>query len=235
VTTLILIPGLLCDATVWQPLLDKLDKIGDQQVCVADLSTQDSLTQMAMDCLDSHAGQLNVAGHSMGARVAMEMARLAPDRVQRMVLLDTGIHPLREGEIEKRREVVEFANEFGMQALAERWLAGMVYAPNQKYTLLMQSLTNMVLRCDTAMHARQIKALTDRPDASGYIANIRCPVLLIVGRHDQWSPVSQHEAMLQLLPNARLEVIGDAGHFAPLEQAPTVVKLMVEFLFDCQI
>ncbi len=229
--TLILIPGLLCDATVWQPLLDK---INSKKVSVADLSTQDSLTQMAMDCLDSHTGRLEVAGHSMGARVAMEMARLAPERVQRLVLLDTGMHPLREGEIEKRRDVVDYANEFGMEALAERWLPGMVYEPNQKNTSLMVSLTNMVLRCDTAMHARQIKALTDRPDASSYIANILCPVLLIVGRHDQWSPVSQHEDMLQLLPDARLEVIEDAGHFAPLEQASIVAKLMASFLLDNQ-
>jgi len=117
--TTILIPGLLCDATVWQPLLNQA---GDQNLIVADLSTQDNLTQMAKDCLRLHDGPLNVAGHSMGARVAMEMARLEPARVQRLVLLDTGIHPLREGEIEQRREVVAFANEFGMQALAERWL-----------------------------------------------------------------------------------------------------------------
>jgi len=223
---LILIPGLLCDATVWQPLLNKIDA---QDVSVADLSTQDSLTQMAMDCLDSHSGQLDVAGHSMGARVALEMARLDPDRVQRLALLDTGIHPLREGEIEVRREAVAFANEFGMEALADRWLSGMVYAPNQDNTSLMRSLKNMVLRCDPAMHARQIKALTDRPDASGYIAKIHCPVLLIVGQHDQWSLVSQHKDMLQLLPDARLEIIDDAGHFAPVEQADKVTPLLTAF------
>jgi len=225
-TTLILIPGLLCDATVWQPLLGR---IGDRQVSVADLSTQDNLTQMAIDCLDLHTGQLNVAGHSMGARVAMEMARLEPDRIQRLALLDTGIHPLRDGEIEKRREVVAFANEFGMEALAERWLAGMVHTPNKQNAALMQSLNEMVSRCEPAKHARQIKALTDRPDASSYIANIHCPVLLIVGRYDQWSPVTQHQDMLQLLPDAHLEIIEDAGHFAPVEQASIVAQLMTEF------
>jgi pimeloyl-ACP methyl ester carboxylesterase len=89
----------------------------------------------------------------------------------------------------------------------------------------------MVLRCDADLHARQIKALTNRPDASSYLADIKCPVLLFVGIEDQWSPVSQHEDMLSLLPNARLEVIENAGHFAPVEQGAVVANLIAEFLF----
>jgi len=100
-TQILLIPGLLSDQTVWQPLLDRL---GDRAT-VADLSTQDNLTDMARDCLAQTSGTLWVAGHSMGARVAMEMARLAPERIGRLALLDTGIHPLRQGEIDRKSVV----------------------------------------------------------------------------------------------------------------------------------
>lgn len=224
---LLLIPGLLCDETVWKPLLSILD---NDLASVANLRTQDDLTQMANDCLAHMPASFAIAGHSLGARVAMEMARLAPERISRMVLLDTGIHPLRSGELEKRKEIVQFTYDNGMQALAERWLKGMVYAPNLENVELMQALTSMVLRCDADLHARQIRALTNRPDASSYLAGIKCPVLLIVGKEDQWSPVSQHEDMMRLLPNARLEVIQNAGHFAPVEQGDAVAKLIVEFL-----
>lgn len=220
----LLISGLLCDATVWRPLLECIDGK------VADFSTQDNLTTMARDCLRKHSGHLNIAGHSMGARVAMEMARLAPERVEKLALLDTGIHPLRDGEPAKRAEIVHFAHENGMAALANRWLPGMVYAPNQSNKALMTKLKNMVLRATPDLHARQIKALVDRPDASAYLAQIECPVLLIVGQEDQWSPVSQHEDMLKLLPNARLEIIADAGHFAPIEQPESVARLLADFL-----
>jgi len=230
-TTILLIPGLLCDATVWQPLIDRLiaDNKNDCTVAVADLTSQNNLTQMAQDCLATHSGQLIVAGHSMGARVAMEMVRLAPERLEKLVLLDTGIHPLKDGEIEKREEIVKFANENGMQALADRWLKGMVYAPNYENKALISKLTEMVLRCDADMHERQINALVTRPDASSYLAGIDCPVLLVVGRQDQWSPVSQHEDMLRLLPNAKLEVIDDAGHFAPLERETEVTELLIKY------
>jgi pimeloyl-ACP methyl ester carboxylesterase len=220
----LLISGLLCDATVWRPLLECIDGK------VADFSTQDNLTTMARDCLRKHSGHLKIAGHSMGARVAMEMARLAPERVEKLALLDTGIHPLRDGEPAKRAEIVHFAHENGMAALANRWLPGMVYAPNQSNKALMTKLKNMVLRATPDLHARQIKALVDRPDASAYLAQIECPVLLIVGQEDQWSPVSQHEDMLKLLPNARLEIIADAGHFAPIEQPESVARLLADFL-----
>ena len=74
--TTLLIPGLLCDGVVWAPVLRRLPKAQ-----VADLSTQSSITRMAEDLLAAQDGPLRVAGHSMGARVAMEMARLAPERV----------------------------------------------------------------------------------------------------------------------------------------------------------
>ncbi len=122
---ILLIPGLLCDETVWQPLLTALEG----ETAVADLSTQDSLTQMAEDCLRANPGKLKVAGHSMGARVAIEMARLAPERIERLALLDTGIHPLKPGEVDRRAQIVALAHEKGMAALAETWLPPMVHAP----------------------------------------------------------------------------------------------------------
>lgn len=225
-TTTILIPGLLCDAFVWAPLLEKLG--GD--AIIADLSTQDSIGQMARDCLALAEGPLAVVGHSMGARVAMEMARIAPERIERLALLDTGIHPLREGEPAKRDAVVRLAYEQGMQALADSWLPGMVWEGNQGNAALMQGLRDMVLRCDADLHARQIKALVGRPDASAYLSQIGCPTLLVVGRQDQWSPVSQHQDMLALLPDARLEIVEEAGHFAPVEQPETVARLLADFL-----
>lgn len=221
----LLIPGLLCDETVWRPALEQLP--GAQ---VADLSTQDDITQMARDCLAAHPGPLRVAGHSMGARVAMEMARLAPDRIERLALLNTGIHPLRDGEVEKRAEIVAFAHELGMAALAERWLPGMVYEPNRQNTALMSAMREMVLRNSPALHERQITALVNRPEAAAVLPGIACPVLLVVGRQDQWSPVSQHQDMLALLPDARLEIVENAGHFAPLEQPDAVAALLAGFL-----
>jgi len=224
--TIILVPGLLSDGVVWRAVDLALGGRG----VVADLSTRDDLTRMAEDLLAANPGPLAVAGHSMGARVAMEMARLAPDRIRRLALLDTGIHPLRDGETEKREAITRFAHEHGMQALAERWLPPMVAERNQADAELMGTLTAMVLRMDADLHARQIRALTRRPDASAYLHRINCPALLVVGREDAWSPVAQHQEMARLLPHARLEIVDGAGHFAPVERPDAVARLVAPFL-----
>ncbi len=227
-TRIVLIPGLLCDETVWRPMLNALGN----NATVADLSTQDSITRMAEDCLGLSDDPLRIAGHSMGARVAMEMAHLAPERIERLALLDTGCHPLKPGEPEKRASIVALAHEKGMEVLADQWLPPMVYAPNQKNHALMESLKEMVLGKDAALHERQITALVNRPDASAYLGDIHCPTLLVVGENDAWSPVAQHEEMQNLLPDAQLEVIPEAGHFAPVEQPEAVIRVLRPFLLE---
>lgn len=226
--TILLIPGLLCDEFVWQPVQTALGG----KAHIADLSSQDSLTIMAEDCLARLDGPLVVAGHSMGARVALEMARLAPSRIERLALLDTGIHPLRPGEIEKRRAIIQLAYDQGMDALAEVWLPGMVYEPNQQNQQLMDGLRAMVCAKDADLHARQINALITRPDAEAYISQIEIPTLLMVGRQDAWSPPAQHEQMRDSMLRARLEIIEDAGHFAPLEQPDDLTPKLVSFLLQ---
>lgn len=223
--TVLLIPGLLCDRFVWEALLERLP---DAEV--ADLSTQRNLSEMARDCLARHPGPLRIAGHSMGGRVALEIVRQAPERVERLALLDTGVHPLRDGERESRAEIVRFAHEHGMDALTDRWLPPMVGAARRREGALMSGLREMVLRMDADLHERQITALVERPDGAEALRQVTCPLLLVVGRDDEWSPVAQHEAMREQAPHARLEVIEGAGHFAPVEQPDEVAELLVDFL-----
>lgn len=223
--TVLLIPGLLCDRFSWGRTPDRLP-----DAVVVDLAAQDSITRMAQDQLDAYPGPLRVAGHSMGARVAIEMARLAPERIERLALLDTGTHALKPTEPDSRAEIVLYAHDHGMRALAERWLPPMVWEGNRQNAALMQGLTDMVLRMDAERHARQIKALVNRPDAQSHLPSLTCPVLLVVGRYDAWSPVSQHEDIKALIPHARLEIIEDAGHFAPVEQPEAVADLLADFL-----
>lgn len=226
--TVVFVPGLLSDGIVWQHAADRLAQT--HLVAIADVSDGTSITGMAETILAEQPGRLIVAGHSMGARVALEMARIAPERIDGLVLADTGIHPKREGEDAKRQLVLDLSREQGMKALAAKWLPPMVDEARQGDRALMDALTTMVLRADVAQHDRQIGALLGRPDASAYLDEITCPVLLIVGRQDVWSPIVQHETMLENLPNARLVIIENAGHFAPIEQPQAVSDALAQWI-----
>ena len=218
----ILVPGLISDAFVWQAAIAALR---DMPCEVADVTTQASIPDMARDMLARHPGRLILAGHSMGGRVAMEMARMAPGRIAGMALLNTGIHPMREGEEAKRQAMIDLANSQGMAALAAQWLPGMLRAGAGPDPRLLADLTAMCLRMTPEIHERQLRALLTRPDA-GASLGYKGPMLLVVGRQDVWSPISQHEDIARLCPQARLEIVEDAGHFAPVEQPTKVAALL---------
>src|SRR5690606_40523175 len=88
---------------------------------------------------------------------ALPIFRQAPERVERLVLLDTGVHPLRDGERESRAEIVRFAHEHGMHALADRWLPPMVGAARRREGALMSGLREMVDRKSTRLNSSHVK------------------------------------------------------------------------------
>ena len=232
-TTFLLIPGLVCDGHVWQATKAALEAAG-KTVAIADVTTQPSITDMAESLLDRHAGDLVVVGHSMGGRVAMEMGRIAPDRIKAMALLNTGIHPLKPGEIDKREAIIARANEGGMAALAEAWLPGMMAEGITPDPDVMEGLRAMVRRMTPEIHERQIRALIARPDAGQTIGDYTAPMLLITGRQDIFSPISQHEDIKALCPQAELHIVENAGHFAPVEQAETTATIIATWAQSLQ-
>ena len=226
--TLVLVPGLLCDETVWQPLVAALPE--GTQYHVARIDTQETIPQMARDTLAAVEGPLMVAGHSLGGRVALEMWRQAPERIERIALLDTGVHPFVEGEQIKRLQRVQTAQDKGMQALADDWLPPFVHAPNRADTAMMAALTEMVLRKTPEIHERQIMALINRPDASAVLATIDVPALVLTGEHDTWSPPHQVREIADAMPDAELVIVDDAGHFCPLEKPDVVTAALLKWM-----
>lgn len=232
-TTLVLIPGLLCDEFVWSEQRRALSV--HAQVWVADHGLLDSLTDMAAAVLrDAPAEQFALAGHSMGGRVALEVMRLAPHRVQRLALLDTGWLPRDKGahgkaERVSRMALLDNARQLGMRSMGKQWARGMVH-PAHIDTPVFTSIIDMIERKTPDIFAAQIRALLARPDASAQLLAIDCPTLVLCGRQDSWSPLSQHLQMAAIIRGARLRIIEDAGHMSTLEQPQAVTAALAEWL-----
>jgi pimeloyl-ACP methyl ester carboxylesterase len=226
--TILLLPGLLCDASVWTAQIVALSP--HAHVLVADFSEHDSLEAMALSALAMAEGPIIAVGHSMGARVAMEMVHLAPERIRKLALIDTGVDSRREGEEAKRQVLVDLAFAEGMGALADRWLPPMVHVDRVEDQALLAPLKEMVMRATPEQHQRQIMALLNRPNLVPRLASITCPTLVMVGRQDRWSPLAQHEEMAAHIPNAELVVIEDSGHMTLLEQPEQVSDALLRWL-----
>src|ERR1035437_1729117 len=98
VQTICLLSGLLCDETVWATQVDALRQRHD--VKVMHFAGFNSIGAMAAHVLANTPERFLLAGHSMGGRVALEVYRQAPERVQKLALLDTGYGPAAADEPE---------------------------------------------------------------------------------------------------------------------------------------
>jgi len=227
--TVILVPGLLCDADVWTHQIAALSP--PHEDIVPDLTRHDSLQGMAAHILDSAPERFSIIGHSMGGRVTLEVFRLAPERVARIGLLDTGVHPAPPEELSKRQAMLDISAGQGMTALADAWLPPMV-RPGLLDTdpALRTTLYAMVERMTPAIHRQQITALINRPDAAPLLSQITCPALVGVGELDQWSPPEQHVPIAEAMAGAAMVVFEGAGHMAPMEAPDAVNAALLEWM-----
>ena len=223
---LVLIPGLMCDQRIWAAQCEALSQ-WDIGFRIVDHGTVDSLAGMATRILALEPGPLTVMGHSMGGRVALEIARLAGARLRGLALLDTGFRPLAAGEagereVAGRTRLLEQATSEGIRAMAASWVRGMVHPDRLRDRALIETILDMFERRSLAQFAAQITALIERPDASTVLPAIRCPTLLLCGEQDQWSNPAQHDEMAQLIAGSYFTCVPHCGHMSPLEQPAAI-------------
>jgi len=227
--TLFLLPGLLCDARVWDHQVSGLTDLAD--IKVPDFRHLDSLEAMADAVLENAPEHFYLAGHSMGGRVALQLLHLAPERVVKLALLDTGLHPPSAGEPAKRQVLLDLAADKGMAALARAWAPPMVHPDRHSDSAFMQDIFDMVESYTPDAFHNQIRALLGRPDAQPFLARAPRGSLVLCGREDTWSPPAQHEDIARAISDhPAVVVIEHSGHMSTMEQPQAVTQAMRAWL-----
>jgi len=230
---LLLLPGLLCDRAAWAPVLPHVEGVADCRV--PDYADETSLGAMAERVLASAPPKFAVAGHSMGGRVALEIVRRAPERVERLALLDSGCHARptgSTGEAERagRLALLATARQHGMRTMARAWVQPMVLEERLADAVLIDAILDMFARRTPQQFAGQVEALLARPDATDVLRAVTCPALILCGREDAWATPAQHEEMAALIPVGRLAIIARCGHMAPMERPDAVGAALAAWL-----
>jgi pimeloyl-ACP methyl ester carboxylesterase len=231
--SLVLLPGLLCDRAAWA---DQCEQLADSVECIVPAyGALDTIGAMAEHVLASVPAQkFALAGHSMGGRIALEVTRRAPQRVERLALLDTGYKPLADGEAgDKERAgrmaLLGTARRLGMRAMGKAWARGMVH-PDRLDTPLFDAVLDMIERSNPDIFAAQINALLNRPDAGAALGAIACPTLVLCGREDTWSPPPQHEQIARQIAGSTMVLIEHSGHMSTMEQPAAVNQALLSWL-----
>jgi pimeloyl-ACP methyl ester carboxylesterase len=225
-SSLILLPGLACNASVWRAQLPALARWNP---VVTDVHTRaDSIPAMAELLLREHPGPLVLCGASMGGMVAMEAARQAPERMRGLALLGTDAGP-DSPEMTALREaaIVLFAQGRAREVIEPN--VALAFHPQNAPALAAEYLQT-VLGAEADQLIAQNRAVIARPDARGHLPWLRCPVLVMCGDSDLLTPLERAEEILGLCQSARLIVVPRCGHMLTLEQPLFVNEALAEWV-----
>jgi pimeloyl-ACP methyl ester carboxylesterase len=185
---------------------------------------------LAAEVLAHAPPRFALAGLSMGGIVAMEALRQAPERIDRIALMDT--NPLAEtAEVRARRAPqIEAVQAGGLRRVMRDEMKPNYLANGPGRQATLDLCMEMAEDLGPDVFVRQSRALRDRPDQTETLRGFRGAALILCGRHDVPCPVSRHELMHELMPGSRLQIVEEAGHLTTLEAPDAVTAILKEWL-----
>ena len=215
---LLLLPGMMCDAQMWQPQIEGLDDICDP-IQVGDISGAQSISMIATEVLQAAPLTFALAGLSMGGIVALEIWRRAPERVTHLALLDTNARADTPEKQALRLEQIDRARTGGLRELMlDELKPNYLAEANRRNQGLLDTVVNMAMALGPQVFENQSIALSCRQDSCATLATIDCPTLVLCGKEDQLCPLEYHRFMAAAIPRAELVVLQQCGHLSSMEQ-----------------
>ncbi len=221
----------MTDQALWSRMAPGLAALG---TCTfADLSRTDDLEATARELLAAAPDRFILIGFSLGGFVAREIARLAPDRVRGLVLMNSSARPPRP-EIAKRNAfLIGHTKERGFRGLSSEAVKKAFHPNLRDDEALIQEVKDMALRMGGEAFIKQLSI--QRPDRRADLAAITCPTLVIWARQDELRSLKESQEMADAIPGAKLEVIEDCGHMTPMEAPDAALRLLADWLEDRDI
>lgn len=227
--TVVFLPGMMCDARLFQP---QIDALSDRYDCVTPvLPLRDTMTGLASDLLAQLPGRFNLVGLSMGGIIAMEMLRQAPERVKRLALLDTNHRAdLPERIAIRNRQIADVEAGHLRAVIVDEMKPNYLAERNQNDQAMLDGLITMAMDVGADAFVAQSKALRDRADQTGALQAFTGPALVLCGAEDRLCQPSRHQEIAALLPDADLVILSATGHIATLESPDAVTGALQDWL-----
>jgi len=178
--------------------------------------------------------QVSMAGHSMGGRIAWNLAAAHPERVSRLVLLSPDGFPDPNAQSDHTYDVSPWLGL--MKYSLPRWAlrrggVAPAFADDSHLTPpMMQRYHDLMLApgVRTAMLERMRQTRNSDPRAR--LQAIQVPVLLLWGEKDAFIPVSNAQDYLKAMPQAKLVTLPGVGHVLHEEAPQASVQVVLGFL-----
>ncbi len=242
---LMLINGLSFPMDLWFAQIEELSKdfrviaLDNRGIGRTDKPDEEySIPLMASDAvgllkaLDIHRSHL--AGLSMGGFIAQEIALTYPDKVNRLILIATGMGGTKSLELgrpfwEKAAAAIQGLPPEQMYRIDFTLMTAAGFAGRNP--ALLKKAVGLRMQNPQPLHAfiRQFAA-AHVFDINDRVQNMTQPALIILGKDDPIFPISLAEDYQKALPEAKMIVYENCGHAVLLEKADQLSRDMREFL-----
>ena len=225
---LLLLPGMMCDDRLFAPQVARFSM--DRTVMIASLTGQDNFAGLATKILADAPPKFALGGLSMGGIAAMEIMRLAPERVTRLALMDTNHLPDTPARRAKRDIQITKAKSGGLYEIMRDEMKPSYLAEGSNKDEILDLCMEMAEALGPDVFIRQSKALQTRRDQSDTLSKVAIPTLIMCGQEDALCPPERHKAMQSLIRGSKLEILEGAGHLPVLEQAVKANEALAKWL-----
>lgn len=223
--TLLLIPGFMADATLWDAMTENLAPFGP--LVATDLSRGENIETMAAALLSDAPDRFVAVGFSMGGYVARELARIAPERVTALILIATSARGDTEELIRQRRSALKAAPK-AFKGLSRPAIVSSLHPDLAGDEAMIARVRDMGLRLGGEVFHRQ--SAVARAGDLDRLDEITHPTLIIAAYADRLRGPDEAEELHRGIPGSTLVHIPDSGHMIPLEQPKTLAKVMTDWL-----
>lgn len=223
----ILIPGFMCDARLFGHQLVSLSR--DRMVSVL-VPQGAAIEEMSQSVLDAAPAKFALVGHGLGGHVVLDVMRRDMARVTRAAFL--AVDPLAEapaiGVAREKRLILARTGRLA-QAMDEEVPVSALANSDARQDIHDMAM-EMALSLGEDRFIAQSKALQRRRDQQKTLRRASIPALILAGKADTLVPARRQSFMAELMPTARVQIIDNAGHLAPLEAPDAVTDSLAVFL-----
>lgn len=225
---IVLVPGLNTSARLYAEQIPLLWQFGP--VVVADHRRHDTVAAIAHHILAVAPPVFALVGLSMGGYIAFAMIRQAPERIERLALLDTSARADRRDQLEQRQRLIDMVQRGRFAAIPDLQFPNLVHRARHGDTHLRGLVRMMAEENGAEAFVRQERAIMSRPDSRPDLPTITCPTLVLVGEADELTPPELSKEMAEGISGAHLVVVPESGHLSTLEQPAAVNAALARWM-----